>query len=318
MSKAVSLTIDGTNVLKGIAIVAVVLIHVLSSIQPSPFLADPLTSLIVVALDQVSRICVPLFVALSGYGLFQQYTQKKQSYGVFLTKRIKKLAPLYLVWSGIFYVVFAFIPSWGSQTVQPSFLGQLLMGRADYHLYFVPMILQLYMVFPLIARAYKKRPVVTLLAAFLIQVVWWWVYSYGDRRVVTTQYFLEDREQYLWMTNWIAYFVLGMHLPKLWAWIATHVLHFYSVAVFAIVSTLLVVFDAFTAIQSGIDPLFALKFTRYPVLVYSLVAILLISYSVARKSRQIPLFSWLGQNSYQIYLGHTLVLRFVFMLVYML
>ena len=61
MSKAVSLTIDGTNVLKGIAIVAVVLIHVLSSIQPSPFLADPLTSLIVVALDQVSRICVPLF-----------------------------------------------------------------------------------------------------------------------------------------------------------------------------------------------------------------------------------------------------------------
>lgn len=314
-----SLSLNGTNILKAIAILAVIAIHILSSIKTSPFVSESKYQLIAVTLDQLSRVCVPLFVALSGYGLHLKYS-KKFSLKNFYFKRFSKLFPQYLFWSVVFVLLFYIVPAWGSATEQPNFFWQLILGRADYHLYFVPMIFQIYIIFPLLLVFFKKWPTATLLLAIAVQLMWWWFFSYQDNVITTWKYFAGDKEQYIWMTNWIAYFVLGMYLPKIWSWINKNKFRIASIFGAFVASSALTIFSAVKDIQSGVDPLFALKFTRYPLFIYSFFAIIFLSFLVAKfyKSEQSSsLFVYLGKNSYGIYLGHTFFLRIVVFLIYL-
>ncbi len=312
-----SLSREGTNFLKAIAIFSVLLIHILSSSKPSPFVNESKFQLAAIFFDQLARISVPLFVALSGYGLYCGYAKKKLELGTFFKRRVFKILPLYILWSGIFSALFYFVPSWGPLTQQPNLLWKIVLGRADYHLYFVPMVFQLYVFFPLILKVFKKWPLATLLGAVFVQLLWWWIFSYGGRTVTSWKYFAEDGEQYLWMTNWIAYFVLGMYLPKIWHWFDAHRSTAGLVLVGWLFSGGYAISNALQLIQNGTDPLFALKFTRYPLFFYSFLAILVSSYCVARAKH---LTGWLvkvGKISYPLYLSHTLFLRIAFFLLYL-
>jgi probable poly-beta-1,6-N-acetyl-D-glucosamine export protein len=304
-----TLSLNGTNILKAIAILAVFLIHISSSIAPSPFVNESPYQLIAVAIDQFSRISVPLFVALSGYGLYWKYSEQEMKFGSFFARRISKVLPQYIFWSLVFVGSFYLLPSWAPSKEQPNFLWQLLLGRADYHLYFVPMIFQIYLLFPIILKFFKKWPLATLLGAIFIQLVWWWFFSYQGLTVTSWKYFAEDGEQYLWMTNWIAYFVLGMYLPNIWQWFDKYKLLLISSFTAWIVSGVYIVLDAQQSIQSGIDPLFALKFTRYPLFIYSSLAVVVVSYLVARLKKLNSALVKLGAISYTLYLSHTLFLR---------
>lgn len=307
------LSLNGTNVLKAIAILAVLVIHILSSIRISPFVSQSEYQLIAVTLDQLSRVCVPLFVALSGYGLHWKYS-KKISVKNFYFKRVLKVLPQYFFWSVLFALLFYFVPAWGPATEQPGFFWQLILGRADYHLYFVPMIFQIYIIFPLLLAFFKKWPVATLLVAITTQLLWWWFFSYQDNVITTWKYFAGDGEQYIWMTNWIAYFVLGMYLPKIWFWINKNKMRYISIFGVWIASALYTIFNAVKSIQAGVDPLFALKFTRYPMFIYSFFAIIFLSFIVAKfyhSKKSNSLLIYLGKNSFTIYLGHTFILRII-------
>lgn len=309
--QVITLQPAGTSVLKATAILAVLMIHVLSSIKPSPFINGSPFQIIAVSLDQLARISVPLFVAVSGYGLALSYSVKKFKFAGFFTRRILKILPLYLLWSCIYGLTFHFIFNWAPATDQPNFLWQLLLGRADYHLYFVPMTFQLYLFFPVILYFFKKWPLATLIVALLTQLIWWWFFSYQGLTVTSWKYFAGDGEQYLWMTNWIAYFVLGMYLPKIWQWFENYKIVFLVIFFLWLGSTVFTILDALHAINNGIDPLFALKFTRYPLFAYSSLAIIVISYLVAKIKNFNSAFIKLGENSYQIYLSHTLFLRII-------
>lgn len=315
----ISLSLNGTNILKAIAILAVLTIHILSSIRVSPFVSESKYQLLAVTLDQLSRVCVPLFVALSGYGLHWKYS-KKLSIKNFYSKRLLKLLPEYLFWSVVFVLLFYFVPAWASATEQPNFFWQLILGRADYHLYFVPMIFQIYIIFPLLLIFFKRWPTATLLLAIATQLSWWWFFSYQDNVVTNWKYFEGDGEQYIWMTNWIAYFFLGMYLPKIWSWINKNKFRFVSIFIAFAASSVLTIFSAIRDIQSGMDPLFALKFTRYPLFIYSLFAIIFLSFVVAKfykSDKPRSLLIYLGKNSYAVYLGHTFFLRIIVALIYL-
>jgi surface polysaccharide O-acyltransferase-like enzyme len=67
--------ISYTEELKGLAILAVVILHILSNL-PSSFITDPNHLPVILAIDQIGRFCVPLFVAISGFGLMRKYMVK--------------------------------------------------------------------------------------------------------------------------------------------------------------------------------------------------------------------------------------------------
>ncbi len=74
--------------LRGIAICCVVLIHFLSSFKKSPFITGAEFQNVAVAIDQLGRVAVPLFVALSGYGLMLRYQKTELKWSEFLKKRV--------------------------------------------------------------------------------------------------------------------------------------------------------------------------------------------------------------------------------------
>ncbi len=124
-------TLSCTNLLKGFAILAVVAIHVINVfIGRNPSLIN---------FDQFLRFSVPLFTALSGLALAKKYLVKLEIKN-FYQSRLLKLLPLYILWSAIYWLV-----------TRQSF-------PFEYHLYFVPMIFQAYLIFPFILPIIRKLP----------------------------------------------------------------------------------------------------------------------------------------------------------------
>ena len=293
------------NILRGLAILAVLAIHTLSSIHGDYYPSSG-WSWIAVGLDQLARFSVPLFVALSGYSFWQKYQGLPFHYWDFVKRQAEKLLPLYVLASVLFNVIFFFLPSWKALgDVGPLWL-QLVRGSADYQLYFVPMIFELYLLFPLVKKVVEKLPWTSLAAAFVFE---WWLYAHATLLG-------NDQAQYRWFFTWIFYYVLGMHLPRIYHLLTQSAYTRIGVYLATIASFLYVATNAIVAVGRGVDPIIAMRFTEVGTLVYAGLAIVAI-FTLASRARESSFRVWgwlvqLGMWSYPIYLFHTLFLRLVF------
>jgi len=126
--------------------------------------------------------------------------------------------------------------------------------------------------------------------------------------------FNTDQEQYIVFLAWLAYFGTGMFLgmkkifekAKNWLWIT----------IIWLVGLVLISWSSSQSIQSGIDPLVALKFTRLLIMPYALSSVVLAIIIPWEKIR-LPafiMFIWkkIGEFSFIIYLAHTLILRLIY------
>lgn len=300
------------NLLKGLAITAVVIIHILSSI-PGHIYTTPNAGQYIF-LDQLLRFSVPLFLGLSGYSLARKYSADLKVIE-FYKRRLVRIIPLYVLWSIGLWLLFLYIPVWNTPEEQIPFWKILLLGRADYHLYFVPLIFQLYLLFPLLLRVLEKFPRTTLFSALSIQAFSLILFNYLG--TIPTETILDsDQEQYSLFTSWIFYFVLGMYIAKR----AVHIKQRTKITSFLWLAWGLGL--AYLGLQgqlqifSGVDPLDALKFTRLSILPYALscicLAIMVPWETFSHPSWLSKLLLLIGKYSFVIYLSHTLVLRLVF------
>lgn len=296
----IDISLQQTNIIKGLAIIAVVLLHILA--YPKGIYHGQ-WQIFFVGLDQLARFCVPAFIMLSGYGL--AFKAQKDgtigNYWSYLKNRLGKLLPLYLLWSFSSILIVKSVPAWSFGNQPSSMIVQLLLGQADYQLYFLPVIFQLYALFPLIWR-YKHKIDSVLLLAWLIQIG---LYAFYNLQISNS-----DRYEYVFALSWIGYFVLGIYLklaslPKLLLrlapWLTFGFFAYLSLAVSA-------------QIRTGLDPLPALKFTKLIIIPFALLfnlTLLRINFDKAILTK--PL-TWLGQNSYLIFLAHTIALRFIYAL----
>lgn len=311
------MTKNANLLLRALATCAVITLHVLAMLPPEVYRATQLRPF-AVGIDQLCRISVPLFVCLSGYGFWKKYQKNTFVYSDFLLKQSKKLLPLYLLASLLFYAVFKIVPLWRPSWHVPSLPVQILTGQADYHLYFVPMIFQFYMLFPLFLFALKKAPRATITLTVIWQIGLYALFSSLSPNAFIATYFSTDLMQYLWFFSWIFYFALGMYLDTVITWVKTSRLKVVAVAVLSCAGWYWAYAQSMSALKLGIDPIIALRFTRIPVLFYATTsAVLLIlaaQYFTQKKLPALqPLLSF-GKHSYVIYLFHTLVLRTIFTL----
>ena len=103
----VFISLQKCNFIKGLAILAVILVHVLSYL---PGIYTGPRQFFFISLDQLTRFCLPAFFILSGYGLASKYTQQQINYFKFLKERVAKLLPLYLIWSLVSILVIKSVP----------------------------------------------------------------------------------------------------------------------------------------------------------------------------------------------------------------
>jgi peptidoglycan/LPS O-acetylase OafA/YrhL len=292
------------NLLRGLAILGVLVIHFQSSIHGG-FWLNSGTWRIFTFLDQLSRLCVPVFVALSGYGFWQKYQGVELKPWEFIQRQAGKLLPLYFTASAFAYAVLYFV-SYRYSRPLPSFFLQVLTGQADYQLYFVPMIFQLYLLFPWLRLLVKKFRWTSLVLAAIFQAGLYLISSHLG----------SDQQQYIWFFTWIFYFVLGMHLPEIIPWFTSSLRRVWGLSLLSVAAWITVSGLAMVQIESGIDPIVALRFTRIEILVYATLAVVclfVLGYLASdRAVRFTRAFTYLGNYSYPIYLFHTMVLRAIF------
>lgn len=279
------------DILKALAIVGVVGIHFGSYFFPLYPTFSPLWNRQVI-IDQVFRFSVPMFVALSGYTLALRYKDITLNLGEFFRRRILRIFPLYLLWALVSFFL--------GQTGYP-FWQAILLGRADYHLYFVPMIVQLYLLFPLLLWLVKKWP-----RAILVAVLGWqvWLFSlYGRGQ-------WSDQEQYLFAGTWLFYFVFGIYgavatirggILWLTVWLG---------------GLWLAVSDAFNLLRLPTNLIVATRFTKLSILIYTTgtigVGLIWGKYLLRLPTLLKRGLVLVGQQSYLVYLCHVLLLQIFF------
>jgi len=311
MQKQASERIDGLDVLRAFAIGAVVLIHTISGALynvPWSFASFK----IYLVLDQFSRFSVPLFVFLSGYTLTLRYKDRGVNLSEFFKKRLLRLLPWYFFWSAVifFYLKFSV---YGQSAPRFPLWKVIFLGKADYQLYFVPMVFSLYLVFPFVLPVVRKFPRSALFLSLSWQAAFYFVLSMYSQGKIKLPFFLNDQQQYLFFGTWFFFFMLGIYLAveiKIIEFFKKYALLFLALAILALVWES---FDTFHLAYSYSSLNLATRSTRLAVLGYAALSILGLVL-VVQYFRFIPKrlhngLVHLGQRSYVVYLAHTLVLR---------
>lgn len=272
---------DELDVLRGLAIIGVILIHVTSGLVQDSF---------VLFINQASRFAVPVFLLLSGLGLTIS-NKLKQGYFRFLWQQLSKILGLYLVWSIIYYTI-----SSESNSII-GFMKGFVLGTNQYHLYYVPLIIFLYMIYPLLLKIVKN--IYGLVSILVITVL---------SQVASLWTGLETLNHMLNVFNWLFYFALGI-------WIAYNFegkvnrIKQRRTLIFLLFTIMLVVLfsESYFSIENlGIGA--ATASTRPTVILFSVLFVFLIlSMNWKNNLLKGPVLK-LAQFSYGIYLSHVFVL----------
>lgn len=150
------------DVLRCAAILGVIIIHVTAT-SLTKTESGTLIEGVILFLNQVSRFAVPAFLFLSGLGLSLSSTNSEMRYFDFLRKRISKILFLYIVWSLVYHVI-------TQKTIIPlTFVQNLFTGGSYYHLYYVPLIIIFYLVYPILNKVGVTR--IGLLCSAVVSIV---------------------------------------------------------------------------------------------------------------------------------------------------
>ena len=172
-----------SSILKGIGILLIVLHNYFLWIDPVTgvnefnysahrlsnsidfFIQDP-SDIINILFSYLAHLGVQVFIFLSGYGLFKKYNTEKINWGSFMSKRVKKLYPAFLI-SAILLILLKSLKNFelpssemGLQILYKLlFINNFIPGEAMSVVgpwWFYSAIVQLYAVFPLIIFFRKK------------------------------------------------------------------------------------------------------------------------------------------------------------------
>lgn len=163
--------------------------------------------------DCICILGVPLFFMMSG-ALFLQESSSLQLKKLYL-KNILRLFLVYHIWL-LFYNVLPFLRGELAFTIDNfkyELLDKFLCGIGIYHLWFLPELIILYMLSPILKEAFRKKEICqyflvlyALFGAFLPMIL---QYYFPYRKYVSSYY---ERTSLVMLTGYLGYFVLGHYL----------------------------------------------------------------------------------------------------------
>lgn len=205
--------LTGIDFLRVLSMFGVILIHVTSTYIYNESHYHVLGMNPAFFLNQAARFSVPLFILLSGFSL--GIGQKQESYPSFLKRRCSRILLPYVVWTLLYELSncgFDF-RAWLSRLGHPLWLLQeFLTGQAAPHLYFIPIIFQFYLLYPLLRRWVDRRPLQSVTWALSVTFLFQGIYYLQSLGLIPG-----FQNHYLWRAFpvWIFYFVMGMGLQRL-------------------------------------------------------------------------------------------------------
>lgn len=274
------------DILRGFAIIGVVLIHITAPLATEG-------KVLAVLVNQISRFAVPVFFFLSGWGLtIAESYAKSDGYWDFLKARFLSVFPQYIVWN---FIYLAYSDVWSSQNLM-EVLKAFLLGIIYNHLYFVPVILVLYVFYPLLLKVANKFGV--LLSLFITMIsqlsdVW-----------IQHEYFYMNKN----ILNWIFYFIFGMWFAKNFKDKVQHLQKYkFFIWIGLVLSMSLVLLTPFL-VGDLFDFNLVLASTRPTVIFYSTMLVLLMIVTPFNHQKLNKALLKLSKYSFYIYLSHYLFL----------
>lgn len=139
------------DLFRGLAILAVIGIHVLGAMLPRMWNQTFRWKLIALT-DIALQFAVPSFLMLSAL-LLTRSLLKKFDLKQYAKTRLTQTLPPYLIWSSIYLL----LPENRQDFTPIELVGRVLIGKASFHLYFLFVLLQLYILVPLVLRVWRRR-----------------------------------------------------------------------------------------------------------------------------------------------------------------
>lgn len=252
--------------------------------------------------NQLARFAVPLFIILSGFLL---YNSDLNGHGLkaidFYRRRFDRVLWPYILWT-LFYALMGGIMAQDIAMALRQLPGHLLWGTAAYHLYFLVIIIQLYLLYPFLRLAIQKWPRLLIAGSFLLTLA----AQIMLYLAMTSRIHLNPAYNNFWLVFfpvWVFYFILGMwtareqqnwqkHLQGKTLWLA----------VIWIMSVSLLFLDSYCTQTYGSS-------IRPSVMLYTVSSFFLFYAAALRCRTHKPgWISWVAQQSFLIFLIHPAIL----------
>lgn len=206
---------------RAIAILAVLLIHGTSE-GIAELKPDSLSHAIYLAVNKLCHFTVPVFLFVSGLVLCYQYHGRWDGRQAlqFYRKRFTGVLLPYLFWSVFYYVYPQILNNPSAVMIDiPKLLEDLQWADTSYHLYFLIIILQFYLLFPLLMTLVQKVP------WFGRGLIWIGLAVHAGFYILSHWFVSFDHKAEL-CVNYFSLFALGgwigLHYASFCAWIARH------------------------------------------------------------------------------------------------
>ncbi|MBY6037350.1 acyltransferase [Fictibacillus nanhaiensis] len=196
--------------LRAFACIGVLLVHVSATYYTQ---AGEVFNWFTYFFNQIGRFGTPTFAVISGFLLFNQVNKKGFVLKQFVTSRTTKIIMPFVIWS-IFYQFITIYILGGTLPTDPKvLLYNFTMGESFYHLYFMAIVVQFYLLFPLLQ--------------LIKSGLGWWIGLFVSAALSLYFSNLQDItfasgifEQVLldkvFVLHWIFYFIFGGFLAYYW------------------------------------------------------------------------------------------------------
>ncbi len=294
-----------SNVLRILAIISVLIIHATYAAQEefSKSLNLLSSDFIFVLLNQLARFSVPIFVILSGYGLASKYKKQKEiDLKEFYLNRFFKIGIPFLFWTILLLLIQV------QFKIDLEFFKKLIyyltITGVDYHFYFFIIIIQCYIVFPILFKFNNKYLLTILLILQLFN------YSPSDK------IFYFFGVNYLifpstFILSWLFYFYFGIYISKNESnfknFVKNHNIKLYIIL---LVSFIFIILEYILKSYEKNPFYYFDHFHRYSVFIYS-ITFFLIFYKFSQDSniKFTNTISDLASITFAVYIFHTQILR---------
>ncbi|MEL5864036.1 acyltransferase [Clostridium cochlearium] len=286
------------DILRAICALAVVIIHtsgytLINSAEGS------VSYNVSLSLNQIARFSVPLFLFLSGLGLGISY-KKDESYFKFLRKRVFKIIPPYILWGSLYLILI-------QKNYDYKTWGELFLkgDKVFYHLYYIPLIMTLYIIFPILYPLFKR--IEGVIISLLISLGVTYFAHYYNVPDLTLDIFSKRNAIF-----WNVYFISGVYISKeVNNLIRRTKTHKVKIMVIVIVCVICLIGESFIGLNTGKSLDYSTTFIRPSVMIYSYIVMLYVfSKTYNKKSILVKILGEISKSSFSIYLIHPMVLYY--------
>jgi peptidoglycan/LPS O-acetylase OafA/YrhL len=257
-----------------------------------------------------------LFFALTGFVLVYSVGPKALKIRSFWRKRVVYVAVPYVTWSAIYYAYTVLGPAHAPASWS-DFGVDLLDGNAMYHLYFLLVTLQLYLMFPLILNFVRRTAHIAgrvLVVASVLNLAWLAVLQYAPNPTGGPGLWVYQHAYEL-LPSYTMYILAGcygaLHLDRLQRLVDTRRRLLMSVAAASTAAAL-----AVYACQLGFEPPRVADGVLQPGMALSCLAAVIAIYVIGTRWAEGPrpyqnTIEALSDASFGVYLAHPLILAFL-------